>query len=75
MPVALVGHSDSAFELMRGGIHAILTEHLINGPDAAGLLHCFNHDDPLLDQGLIDNSLSQVDRLFADQNTEIDLHG
>ena len=26
-------------------------------------------------QGLIDNSLSHVDRLFADQNTEIELNG
>ncbi len=74
MPVALVGHSDCAFDLMRGGMHAILAEHLINGPDAASLLHYFNHDEPLLRQGLIDNSLSQVDHLFADQNTEIDLN-
>ena len=72
MPVALVGHSDSAFELMSSGIHTILAEHLINGPDPSALLHCFNHDDPLLCQGLIDNSLSQVDRLFADQHAEID---
>ena len=75
MPVALVGHNDSAFELMSSGLHTILAEHLINGPDPSSLLHCFNHDDTLLCQGLIDNSLSHVDRLFADQNTEIALNG
>lgn len=74
MPVALVGHSDNAFELMSSGLQTILAEHLINGPDPSTLLHCFNHDDPLLSQGLIDNSLSHVDRLFADQNAEIELN-
>ena len=75
MPVALVGHHESVFELMSSGMHSVLDEHLINGPDPSTLLHCFNHDDSLLSQGLIDNSLSQVDSLFADQNTEIELNG
>ena len=74
MPVALVGHSGNAFDLMLAGIHTILDEHLINGPDPSSLLHCFNHDDTLLLQGLIDNSLRQVDRLFADQRTDTELH-
>ncbi len=75
MPVALVGHSNSAFDLMQTGIHTILDAYLINGPEPSALLHYFTKEDPLLSQGLIDNSLSQVDRLFADQNTEIELNG
>ncbi|ASJ74391.1 ROK family protein [Granulosicoccus antarcticus] len=75
MPVALVGHNDEAFDLMRTGIHAILDSHLPDGPEASELLHRFAQDDPLLSQGLIDNSLNQVDRLFADQKTDIDLTG
>lgn len=75
MPVALVGHSDEAFDLMRTGIHAILDTHLSEGPEPSELLHRFTQDDPLLSQGLIDNSLNQVDRLFADQKTNIELTG
>lgn len=75
MPVALVSRNANTFELMRAGILDILNEHLINGPDPTGLLHCFTSDDSLLRQGLIYNSLSQVDRLFADQHTDNDMHG
>jgi hypothetical protein len=60
---------------MLAGIHTILDAHLINGPNPSSLLHYFTKDDPLLFQGLIDNSLSHVDRLFADQNTDIALNG
>ncbi len=65
MPVALVGCSDRGFALMRSGLCSVLDAHLINGPAAQSLLHPFEHDTPLLMQGLADNSLSAVDRLLA----------
>lgn len=74
MPVALVGHTGNAFDLMLTGIHTVLDAHLINGPDPSRLLHYFTREGPLLCQGLIDNSLSQVDRQFADQNSDFDLN-
>lgn len=68
IPVALVGCSERSFALMRAGICSALDAHLVNGPAAESLLHCFEHDDPLLMQGLADNSLSAADRLLATQN-------
>jgi predicted NBD/HSP70 family sugar kinase len=75
MPVAVVGHSDQAFELMREGIQTILDGQLRNGSDAAELLHCFSHEEPLLNRGLIVNSLCRIDHLFADQNNETGIAG
>jgi len=66
MPVALVGHSDQAFALMQGGITSVLRQNLREEVDLDDLLHCFDNVDPLLDQGLLLNSLNQVDRQFSD---------
>ncbi|NND91529.1 MAG: ROK family transcriptional regulator [Granulosicoccus sp.] len=75
MPVALVGLNDAAFDLMRHGMESVLDAHLRNGPAAAELLHYFNHEDPFLEQGLIDNCLSCVDQLLANHNTDISITG
>ena len=72
IPVALVGCSEQSWKLMRAGICSVLDAHLVNGPDAESLLHRFEEDDPLLTQGLADNSLSAVDKLLATQNSLAD---
>lgn len=73
MPVALVGHSDRAFELMQGGITSILRQNLRSEVDLKGLLNYFDNVDPLLDQGLILNSLNHVDRQFSDPATNLSI--
>jgi len=69
IPVAMVGCSDDTYELMRSSICEALDARLNNGPSADSLLHRFGYDDPLLVQGLADNSLSAVDSLLAIRNT------
>lgn len=73
MPVALVGHSDEAFGLMQGGINTVLRRNLRDDVDITDILHCFNNEDPLLDNGLILNSLSEVDRLFSNPATNLSI--
>lgn len=73
LPVALVGRSIPAFNLMRGGIETTLKQNLGDDIDFTNLLHCYNNEDPLLDSGLIRNSLSQVDSLFSDPATDISI--
>lgn len=65
MPVALVGRSKDCFALMRSGISSVFR----NQPDATvnidELLHCFEDAEPLLQNGLINNTLSLLDHQFA----------
>lgn len=65
MPVALVGHSNEAFELMRGGIETAIEQHSRHTPHNTAALHCHTHHESLLDQGLICHTLSEIDTLFA----------
>lgn len=71
MPVALVGHSELAFSLMRGGMESTMRQRLGDDTDTAAFLHCYDSEHALLDQGLILNSLSQLDRLFSDPAIDI----
>lgn len=65
MPVALVGRSQQVFELMRTGVHSVFRERAYMGTAIDDLLHCFDDADPLLQAGLIHNTLSSLDRQFA----------
>lgn len=65
MPVAFVGRSKEALDLMANG----LNEHLSTTPaseyDIESLVHCFSDDEPLLQHGLNLDALSSIDRMFA----------
>ena len=65
MPVALVGRSQQGFELMRSGINSVFRDNPVEGIAIDELLHCFDDDEPLLNAGLVHNTLSTLDRQFA----------
>jgi len=65
MPVALVGRKQHTFELMRSGLNSAFRNHPIQGKRIDELLHCFDDAEPLLAAGLIHNTLSTLDRHFA----------
>lgn len=74
MPVALIGHSKKGLELMRDGINRILSQQLRSDVPADHLLHCFDEVDPLLESGLIHNSLSCLDKQFSHAVTGTFVH-
>ena len=65
MPVALVGRSQQLFELMRSGVNSVFRERALQGTTIDELLHCFDDAEPLLQAGLVHNTLSTLDRQFA----------
>jgi len=65
MPVALVGRSDDEFELMRAGIESVFRDNGQNDIVISDLIHHFTDPDPLLEKGLLQHTLAEVDRLFA----------
>lgn len=65
MPVALVGRKQHTFELMRSGLHSAFRNYPIQGKGIDELLHCFDDAEPLLAAGLVHNTLSTLDRHFA----------
>jgi len=65
MPVALVGRSQRAFDLMRDGIDRILAQQLRSDVSANELLYCVDEVDALLESGLIHHSLSSIDAHFS----------
>ena len=65
MPVALVGRSKVGLELMLDGINRILSQKLRSDVPADHSLHCVDDVEPLLESGLIQNSLSSVDKHFS----------
>lgn len=70
MPVALIGHDDRAFGLMREGIESVFKQNLDDDEKAASLIHYFNDEKELLQFGLIQSSLRNVDELFSDPGFE-----
>ncbi len=72
MPVALIGHDDRAFDLMRGGIDSVFKQSLDDEISASRPLHYFNNEDELLEFGLIQSSLRNLDLLFSDPGVDIE---
>lgn len=70
MPVALIGHDDRAFGLMREGIESVFRQNLDDEKSVSDLLHYFNNEKELLEFGLIQSSLRNVDELFSDPGFE-----
>jgi predicted NBD/HSP70 family sugar kinase len=70
MPVALIGHTNKAFDLMREGIESVFKQRLPEEFDAQNMLHFFNNEEKLIEFGLIQNSLCHVDAQFSDPNFE-----
>lgn len=70
MPVALIGHDDRAFGLMREGIESVFRQNLDDEKTASQLIHYFNNEKELLEFGLIQSSLRNVDELFSDPGFE-----
>jgi len=73
MPVALIGHDQAAFELMRNGLESVFRQNLSGESNPADFLHFFNNEEELLNIGMIQNSLRKVDQLFSDPNIQIHL--
>lgn len=74
MPVALVGRNKHSFELMRDGIDRILSQQMRSDVSADQLMHYYDEIDPLLESGLIHNSLCAVDRQFSNSVSETTVH-
>lgn len=70
MPVALIGHDERAFGLMREGIESVFRQNLNDENKASHLIHYFNNKVELLELGLIHNSLRHVDELFSNPEFE-----
>ncbi len=65
MPVALVGRSKEALDLMTDGLHEHLSAATGSEYDIETLVHCFSDDEPLLQHGLNLDALSSIDRMVA----------
>lgn len=68
MPVALVGCRQDTFRLLSPSLCQRLEAHLMDDTRVDSLLHCFEEDDSLLIQGLVDTGLTIVDHLMASQS-------
>jgi predicted NBD/HSP70 family sugar kinase len=68
MPVALVGRTTDAYDLMSACMCQALEESYGRRSNLSHLIHCFSEEDPLLDAGLAIVALSSIDRQFADLN-------
>ena len=68
MPVALVGRTRAAFELMRPGLKSVLCDVAADVQYLDNHLHCFDDAEPLLQLGLTHNTLCILDDKFANTN-------
>lgn len=65
MQVAMIGRTFQEFELMRDGIESGFHRRWYRKSSISELLHCFEDDRPLVDYGLAQNSLREVDKQLA----------
>ena len=65
MQVAMIGRTSSAFDLMRDGIESGFYRRWYRDISISGLLHCIDDEKPLLEYGLVQNSLRKVDQQLA----------
>ncbi len=65
MPVALVGHTTDAYKLMLGELQDAIHQGSRAPAGIAGLIHCFNNDEPLLKEGIMLDALGIIDHQFA----------
>jgi len=70
LPVALVGHNVETVDLMRDDIERELKSHGNNRDESIPAIHCFEEETPLLLAGLMLESMSVVDRVFAEKAEE-----
>lgn len=65
MPVAMVGRNTQALSLMKAGVKAAFRDSTQAAVNVDELLYCFDDTDPLLEQGLMHNTLARLDKQFA----------
>jgi len=73
LPVALIGHKEEAVNLMRADIERELKAHSRSADEPAQAVHCFHDDTALLLDGLVLESMTLVDRVFADSEEDSQL--
>ncbi len=71
IPVALIGHNSDAVDLMRSDIEAALKTVGRSPNNYSHLLHCFHEDTPLLLDGLVLEAMLVVDRVFAENASNV----
>ncbi len=65
MPVALVGHVTTGFDLMQAAMQHSLDTNFENGCSLDALAHRFDQEEELLQAGLALDALSSIDRRLA----------
>lgn len=65
MRVAMIGRTLQEFDLMRDGIESGFHRRMYRDSSILELLHCFEDEKPLLDYGLTQSSLLEVDKQLA----------
>jgi len=70
LPVALIGHKAEAVNLMRTDIENELKAHARSADEPMQTLHSFHDDTALLLDGLVLESMTLVDRAFAEKEED-----